>query len=96
MLYSAGAAATTTVTVTENDNYKATPFGRTFLAVPAGNTNTVIYPRANAVSTVDASIVASWPYVWEDGFSLKVAVAAANPGDVVTCVITMSPGNRGL
>lgn len=91
IVFAGGNAATTTVTITENDNNGVS---RTILAQPAGNTTVTLYPRTPAVNLVGAAIANSAAQVWFPGYSLTIAVAAANNNDKVTVIISTSPGNR--
>lgn len=89
--YGSGGGAcpgTTTITITENGGQ-----GRTLLAVPAGNTSGVSYPRAAAVTTANAAVAASWVPIYMDGISILVSVAAANVGSLVTVRIGISYSN---
>lgn len=82
IVYSYGTAPnTTTITITEDDKFGN---NRAILSVAAGNTAGVAYVRAPAVNLSNASITNSWASIYISGQPLKVAIAAANNGDVVT------------
>lgn len=72
------APVTTTVTITENDNF----LSRSILAIPAGNTNTVFYPIHPVVNQSAAAVTNSWQLHFVQ-YSMNVAVAAANNGTIV-------------
>lgn len=73
------APATTTVTITENDGFLSRPI----LAIPAGNTNAVIYPRAKLVDATNTAITNSFGLFYVQ-YTLHVAIGAANNGNVIT------------
>ncbi len=72
------APVTTTITVTEND-----ALGRKLATVAAGNTNGVQYPRAASVDTAGTAITNSFSRIYLSGYTLNVAIGAANNGTLV-------------
>lgn len=78
------APATTTITITERDS------GDAVLAIAAGNTNGVAYLRAPAVDMSNAAIAGSWTRMYFDGRFLHAAVAASDPGAVITLKFVIS------